>query len=80
MQAYNMHICKHISLCTLPIAYAIIYVLSYSHSKRHRVASGRARRAKGGESMRLTRMECLAIGFGWGVSLPMLWLHCLGMI
>lgn len=30
--------------------------------------------------MRLTRMECLAIGFGWGLTLPMLWLHCLGMI
>ena len=30
--------------------------------------------------MRLTRMECLALGCGWGVSLPMLWLHCLGMI
>lgn len=30
--------------------------------------------------MRLTRLECLAIGFCWGVSLPMLWLHCLGMI
>lgn len=30
--------------------------------------------------MRLTRMECLALGFGWGVSFPMLWLHCLGMI
>lgn len=44
MQAYNMHICKHISLCTLPIAYDSIYVLSYSHSKRHRAASRRARR------------------------------------
>ena len=30
--------------------------------------------------MRLTHMECLAIGFGWGVSLPLLLLHCLGMI
>lgn len=30
--------------------------------------------------MRLTRIECLALGFGWGVSLPLLWLHCLGMI
>lgn len=30
--------------------------------------------------MRLTRMECLAIGFGWGLTLPVLWLHCLGMI
>ena len=30
--------------------------------------------------MRLTRMECLAIGFGWGVSLAVLLLHCLGMI
>lgn len=38
MQSYILHICKHISLCTLPIAYAIMYVLSYSHSKRHKVA------------------------------------------
>ena len=30
--------------------------------------------------MRLTRMECLALGFGWGLTLPMLWFHCLGMI
>ena len=30
--------------------------------------------------MRLTRLECLALGFGWGVSLPMLLLHCLGMV
>ena len=30
--------------------------------------------------MRLTRLECLALGFGWGLSLQMLWLHCLGMI
>ena len=30
--------------------------------------------------MRLTRTECPALGFGWGVSLPMLWLYCLGMI
>ena len=30
--------------------------------------------------MRLTRMECLTLGFGWGVSLTMLLLHCLGMI
>ena len=30
--------------------------------------------------MRLTRTECLALGFGWGVSFPMLLLHCLGMI
>lgn len=30
--------------------------------------------------MRLTRMECLALGFGWGVSLPMLMLHIIGLI
>jgi hypothetical protein len=30
--------------------------------------------------MKLTRLECLALGFGWGLALPMLWLHCLGMI
>ena len=30
--------------------------------------------------MRLTRLECLALGFSWGVSLPVLLLHCLGMI
>lgn len=30
--------------------------------------------------MRLTRLECLALGFGWGLALQMLWLHCLGMI
>lgn len=30
--------------------------------------------------MRLARMECLALGFGWGLTLPVLWLHCLGMI
>lgn len=30
--------------------------------------------------MRLTRLECLALGVGWGVSLPMLLLQCLGMI
>lgn len=30
--------------------------------------------------MRLTRLECLALGFGWGLALPVLWLHCLGMI
>nr|DAG90773.1 MAG TPA: hypothetical protein [Ackermannviridae sp.] len=30
--------------------------------------------------MRLTRIECLALGFGWGLALPMLWMHCLGMI
>ena len=30
--------------------------------------------------MRLSRLECLALGFGWGVSLHMLLLHCLGMI
>lgn len=30
--------------------------------------------------MRLTRLECLALGFGWGVSLPMLWLHIIGLI
>nr|DAE20264.1 MAG TPA: hypothetical protein [Ackermannviridae sp. ctQad106] len=30
--------------------------------------------------MKLTRLECLALGFGWGLALPMLWMHCLGMI
>ena len=30
--------------------------------------------------MRLTRMECLALGFGWGVSLPVLMMHIIGLV
>ena len=30
--------------------------------------------------MRLTRMECLAIGFGWGLTLPVLMMHIIGLI
>ena len=30
--------------------------------------------------MRLTRLECLAIGFGWGLTLPVLMMHIIGMI
>lgn len=30
--------------------------------------------------MRLTRMECLALGFAWGLTLPVLMMHIIGMI
>ena len=76
MQPYNMNICWHISLCILSID--MVRYMCYHIT----IASGTGPQAEeqGGASMRLTRIECLALGFGWGLTLPVLMMHIIGLI